>query len=597
MYGDDSPAPPPDYTMQRQAEASAESERRRAQARDYNAQVESFNNNARNFGNEVFNFGKGYSTLGIQDLNNKQEYKQLDDLSARLASLRFDNEKPNWSPTITSYGQSVSVDTPSLKNIDQNYLSNMERQLGQYRSTLDNLYNQRKIEEDRVGAYTNAFTSDINRALNGLDNLNIGDMSGLQSARNAQLDLESRFKNFRTPLANYNLNDWQDELTTLNTRLNDLFSQRSAEQNRIDNYRKSLTSDIDNYNRQLRGLGIADLDKINALNDLIDNRIADVNRFESPLTYDFGRFTNELSAADRGIENLLAKRADELERVRTYQDRALANAEDYLASANNMDVYSRSALDDLNRRLTLGEREIQGFSSPLSFDFSGSQSAIDAAQARIAELLAQREANLANIRQTGGALDDDIANIPLYDETTYNNRLSQLRDQLDALGQYSGAGVSPINSELGQVRTALENRLRELSAYRGTIESDAQKYINDLKAQGLYNIDEVQGLMGDGGRLGQLRQQIDQYKASQAEDEYRTLQTYLDTELARLQAEARQRDALAARERAALLDNGGQTFMVNGVPLTEAEYLALIKKKEEVDYATPINAFTAGLAG
>lgn len=600
MYGSDTPPPPPDYTYQRQQEAQAEYQSRLQQANAYNALVDKYNSELRNFGSQVMNYGSGFSRLGIADLKNKSEYTGLEDLQKQLAGLRFDNERPNWSPTITSYGQSVSVGVPTLKTVDTNYAANIDRMLSQYRSSLDNLYNQRQVEEDRVANYTNAFSGDIEKALGGLSDLKIEDLAGLQAARNFQYDLASRQRGFRSVLDPDGLAEYNDELARITDGINKMFADRKAEEDRIKAYRTGLSGDVASFSKDLRGLTIADLEKLNGLNDKVDDRILDIGTFESPLTFDFNNYLSQFNAYDQRIETLLQQRKDEEERIKTAQERALANSEDYLDSAKNMDFYSRSMIDDLNRRLTLGERELGTFKSLLPYDFKDSQANIDAAQELLTKLLAERETNLANIKTKGGSLDDDLASVDLWNEDEYNNRLEELRTQLEDLSQYSGYGVSPIARELTQVQRAIEKRLRELSAYRGTVETDAQKYIAELKRNGLYNVADVQALLAGDGRLAKLRSDIDKYKAYGADDEYDMLSEYLNSELSRLQEEARQKAALAERER--LAAGGGssaQVYMLDGVPLSEAEYLALIqqRKKDALYSGATTNAFTSGLAG
>lgn len=599
MCGGGSPPAPPDYTPQRNEEVSLENANRQAHAKSYNELVSKFNSDVDNFSKQVSSAIGAYNNKGIADLSgNKSEFDTINNLKEQLSGLRFDTERPNWSPTITSFGQSVSAAMPSLSTANVSGVANIQRMLDAADAKLNSAYNARENEQNRINAFTNGFQTDLERTRAMMDGLNIGDMAGLNAARNTIIDLQGKARGYSSPLDKDGLSEYDSQLADLNSRMTGLFNQRAEEEARVSNYRTALTNDIDNYTKQLRGLTIADLDKINALNDAIDQRALEARRFSSPLGADFGSLLSDLSGADRGIDQLLQQRQAELDRIKSTQDRSRMNAEDYLAAANNLDVYSRTALDDLMRRATVGEREIQGFSSLLPFDFAESQSAYDAAQARVEQLLAEREANLNAIRSAGSTLDDDLKDLPLYQEDTFNDRLSQLQEQLGQLAMYTGQGVQPINTELTSVRNALQGKLRELGTYRNTMETDLQNYLADLQANGLYSEADVQKIMASDGKLPELRKNLDLYRATQAEDEYRALQSYLNTQLARLQEENRQKAALAERERLALQNGYTAGMTYNGIPLTEAEYLALIAKKRDEQLATPTtNAFTAGLIG
>lgn len=599
MCGGGSPPAPPDYTPQRNEEVSLENANRQAHAKSYNELVSKFNADVDNFSKQVSSAISAYNNKGIADLSgNKSEFDTLNNLKEQLSGLRFETERPNWSPTITSFGQSVSAAMPSLSTANVSGVANIQRMLDAADAKLNSAYTARENEQNRINAFTNGFQTDLERTRAMMDGLNIGDMAGLNAARNTIIDLQGKARGYSSPLDKNGLSEYDSQLADLNARMTGLFNQRAEEEARVSNYRSALTNDIDNYTAQLRGLSIADLDKINALNDAIDQRALEARRFSSPLGADFGSLLSDLSTTDRGIDQLLQQRQAELDRIKSMQDRSRMNAEDYLAAANNLDVYSRTALDDLMRRATVGEREIQGFSSLLPFDFAESQSAYDAAQARVEQLLAEREANLNAIRSAGSTLDDDLKDLPLYQEDTFNDRLSQLQEQLGQLAMYTGQGVQPINTELTSVRNALQGKLRELGTYRNTMETDLQNYLADLQANGLYSEADVQKIMASDGKLPELRKNLDLYRATQAEDEYRALQSYLNTQLARLQEENRQKAALAERERLALQNGYTAGMTYNGIPLTEAEYLALIAKKRDEQLATPTtNAFTAGLIG
>ena len=599
MCGGGSPPAPPDYTPQRNEEVSLENANRQAHAKSYNELVSKFNSDVDNFSKMVSSSIGAYNKKGIADLaGDRSEFDSLDNLKQQLSGLRFETERPNWSPTITSFGQSVSAAMPSLNTANVSGVANIQRMLDAAESKLSSAYNSRETEQNRINNYANDFQTEIDTTRAMLDGLDFADLSSLNAARGSLIGLTGKSRGYSSVLDPNGLSEFNPEMDALKQKLDGLFAQRKAEEDRVKNYRSSLISDADNYTRQLRGMTIADLDKINQLNDALDARMLDASRFETPLTADFSSVLSGMYNTDRGIDQLLQKRQDELDRIKNTQDRASLNAEDYLAAANNLDVYSRSALDDLMRRTTLGEREIQGFSSLLPFDFSSSQSAYDSAQERVQQLLAERETNLNAIKTAGSLLDDNLGDVPLYQEDTFNDRLSQLQEQLSQLAMYTGQGVQPINTELSSVRNALQAKLRELGTYRNTMETDLQNYIADLQANGLYSESDVQKIMASDGKLPEFRKNLDLYRATQAEDEYRTLQSFLNAQLARLQEESRQKAALSERERLALQNGYTAGMTYNGIPLTEAEYLALIKKKQDEQNSMPTtNAFTAGLIG
>ena len=205
------------------------------------------------------------------------------------------------------------------------------------------------------------------------------------------------------------------------------------------------------------------------------------------------------------------------------------------------------------------------------------------------ELITKRSSSLDDI---SGGIDSSISNLDsteLYDEDAMQEMLAELSGRGNELAYYSGGRVGDLTKNISTNRGLVNARLDELYLKRDEYEADALQMLTDLgdSDYSRANYDEYAGL------IEPLRGDIDLYRAAQANDELKGLDTELARRLGLVEA-----DELALQQRQ---DQEGQDYGFEGDysltdPLTQAGYYNLFDEEEELDeFGNPISAFSVNV--
>jgi len=369
--------------------------------------------------------------------------------------------------------------------------------------------------------------------------LDISNLSQIENLQRELNKLQREANQFSSPLGSISA-----DVSGVQGTLNDLLTKRAEEEARINQFATQLGTQEDELRAILdNGLTIADLEEMENLRRRIDASQLDASRFDSLLgTSDAFRFPLEdLGILEGEVDQLFQDRADELARISQAEEdfaRMAANVERGAGSANR---FSKAALDAIQDQITSGQRDISEFTSLLPYNFGAEgmdataiQDYIDA-QAALDSAVAARGAELDAISGDLGAAVRDLDTTELYDEAAFDQMLDDLSAAGVDLSAYSGGRASDLLSELATSRKSVNQRLDDLYDRRDQYETEASEMLENLLASdyGRSNYEEYQGL------IDTLSEDIDLYKATQADDERKALSKELARRLGLVEADER----------------------------------------------------------
>lgn len=568
----------PDYGPQREAD------RQRIQA-DYDARGSSWNTNATSFNNSL----AGLSTT-FDDLSNRSRGlniadqagldafdRDLSSFRSSLSGLSAPSDRPVFTPTQTLYGQSVSFNLPTLVDPNNNLFNRLNSDLGGLTSTLSNLRTARENEQRRVSDFGTNINTQAATLASTLDGLDIANEGGLNMARSNLGGLRATLSNFTSPLGfTPNFAPGMDP-DSLGRRLDDLFGRRTAEQGRIRDFENAILSLSDNLRSGVQGLGIRDIDRVNALDTQLEDKRRAARRFSSVLPFDLSQETAELDEVDRIIEDLRTRRANEEARINTARGQFVDAADELTERASGLDMFSRPQLDAVASALARTRRDMGRFTSDLDFDFSPANTGLAAAEARLNELLGQRTQALDAARTRAQTLGQGIADIPLQDEAALTGRRNDISTARGDLMRFTGSDVNPVLTDYDNALSTINTRLTELTNRRAEIENQARQLMERANAASFYYADD---LSAPQSQLDAIRADADLFRAQQALDEIDAITRRLTSERSRMEADAAQVRARQDQERQAMERS---SFATEFGLMTPEQYNAFLMRRRQED--------------
>ena len=599
--GKKAPAPPPDYTAQKnQIRKSVEAQYRK-QADDYNKAVADYNVSLGNYSNQFDTLSSDIGGLSYTDLyddpttaENENPYSgfetQVKDLGNAINNLSFNQERPYFAPSAGSeYGTIGIQNIPTLNTVNRNQYDNLARRAGGLRGNLNQLMSDRRAEEDRVREFRNRALADIVSKGSVIGNLDISDEAQMDLATSDLARMDADRVAFNSPILAQmypsGFSQVQSQISGLGDTLQTLRDQRAAEQTRIADYKTGLQGQADEFRNRLSNLTIADETQMSDLLKDIDAKGRDVSRFSSVLPYDFAGESGDLHDLYQNTRDLERDRADELQRINRATQGFVDSARQAERSAEGGNIYSAAALDRIDDTLRDVNADIAGFSSVLPTDFTGVTGSLTDAGTALAALRERRTGALDDILSQIVGATGDLPNVAAHDQAGLDDLTKRLTAVGSELGQFSGGRVGGISDQLTAAQGTIDTRLEELASTRADLEAQAQSLMNDINNAQFYAADDL----GEGrGRFDTLSQEVELYNAQQALDELKTVEDRLNSERARLERDA---EAVTARERLARDDVIASLRNPTGVPqfdmltdtdpITLQRYLALLRGEEE----------------
>ena len=599
-------SPPPDYTAEKASYAATENQKRKAQADAYNASAKAFSDKLSGSVSQARNIKNSYGGYTIKDYNNfGNAEKEVNSLLGSLSSMNFSDVRPNYESVVQSPYGAVSVDTPSLMSIDYADRDAAQSELRSLLSQFNNLRNDYRGEEDKIRQSGQKLSSGIAGLKSGISRATIADLNALNEYQRQLDQYKADVGSFYSPIADITtiddtyLNQANSEFGGLEASLKDLFSKRTAEEERIKAYEKGILEQADRFNTDLGGYTIADEDKINALQKSIDDYQRQAGRFSSLLNFDLTDELGNLQGVEDNLGTLTAKREAELKRIKDAQDKYFLTANDIARTARTSSIYDQGYIDDIRENASQLRDEIGRFSSVLPADFARVLSQIDAADSATSSLESRRNAALDRIQSRFDSALAGAGDIAAYDEAAMRDRLYRLGNIDTELSRFSGGRADDIATQIASGVEQIDTRLRDLSTRRSQLEQQAQKLLATVKSASYTTGDQAAAGLSEAEKL---KSEIELYNAQQAIDEISAIMDRLNAEKSRLANDA---NAVAARQQVeqdqilrAIQGLGGDTGVV-GSGMTAQEYLALLQKKKQEDdaakQAAAISAFSSAL--
>ena len=479
----------------------------------------------------------GYDVSRLQNSDGTYDLGQANSTS-NIDRLLYDlgQERSGFNSLISD-----QIDDP-FTSFDTNYQS-ATGALSDFNTAVDN-------ERTRIGNYDQGLF-DYADTLLGEDSLGGYDITSGAALDTLKKEIDARQRQagrFDSELG-FDFGDSLSEVQGLEDQLDGLIRERDAEQAKIDNYRTSIDDIGFNYGQSAAGLGIADIDKINSLNNQIAALRTQAGRFTNPLTFDFSDVTGEgsaLAGAEGTLSNLLADRETELSRIGAegtrlgglydqYNTTFGGDAENEIAGLNISNI---DELNQLRRDIDAAQLGASRFDSELSTDdaFRYPLEDLSSLEGNVDQMLIDRRDELSRIENA----QTDFANAADAAERSAASGNYYSKAALDAIQERITSGqrdISGFDSLLdynfgaaGADGTAVQDYLDsqslldDLTSKRASaiddIESGITGSVADLDSTELYNEDAMQDMLADltgrgndlayfsGGRVGDLTRNI-----------------------------------------------------------------------------------------
>lgn len=477
---------------------------------------------------------------------------------------------------------------PTYASIDG--VNNLIRQFNEYTGNYDSLMGERNSALDADQEYRDTmtqmfgdFTDDFNRA----DIWDTGVLDGLYQ----------QFKGLRNDARGYEslLNDADFSgvaagLDAADALITGAQGTYDTEVDRVDNLLDTWSDDNILWGNAIGDLTIADQTGMDDYEGRIDNRMAEMLDFSSPLDTDISSYMSNLANLDTSVDQLRDARAAEEDQISRDRAAFLRQIAGIGRDIGRSDMYSGNALDSFEDSLSSIEDQIGSYDSLLNPQFDTSLANIDEQFGNIDQLWGERTDALT-------ALQDQIASIlgtsndaELYQEDVFNEALDDLDRQGRQLARFTGRGLDDAAFALDDATDAVGDRLTDLSNYRTDLESQAQDLLDSRAGMGNRFMDQG-ALDAFQASVNPLQEEIELYDAFEANNEMSNLLAMLEegqyginTDAASVQA----REDMEARQALADLFGGSfdREYIANQLAtgnIRGDEYTSLMRKLDEND--------------
>lgn len=468
-------------------------------------------------------FDQARNRLGSLSIANIDDIRALDtqiDDSARALSRFSSVLSPDFNRELSAYNETNSM--------------------------VDRLLQQRSAEESRIGNYEQQLLQRARMLEAQAQRLGIADASQATNLQ-AEADALRREASGFSSQIGFDLSQELAPLANVEARLSSVGQQRSAEQARIEAYRTSLQTRLADLQSRAGALTIADLDQIRALDQELSSLDRESRSFRAELPFDFNNMFESYGDVDRTLADLYNRRNSEEQRVAFATQSAQDRANDLLRSATLSDFYDASRLDSLAFDIQNARNSASGFSSVLGADFGRANDALAQADARLAALRAQRSTALSDISSRASGITDALNTAPLQDEATQRQQRALAQQALNELAMFRGEDVAAARRSFSDILGLADQRANDLAARRTDIEGRARQMRSTLRTNPFASDADLRARRAEIDAFGT---EINDFRATQAEDELADIYRILDSEGQRITADQANVAEVARRERA-----------------------------------------------
>ena len=439
----------------------------------------------------------------------------------------------------------------------------------------------RRYSQQRDDDYQRGLQTQLDTLGSRLGGYTINDLSSINAAM-GQLDL------LGNQAANYS-SDTSDGLSLsgadqYRSQLQDLLAQRTAEQNRFDEFGRGV-------NTSLAGYG----------DYTVNNDLDAAERALRQLMLEAQNYRTDLDVDLRSPQSQIQFALDDMRRLGMDRDRqqgivdearreAEQNLSNFGRSYTNVDYRNMQALDDLTRQLD--DVTNPNLNVDLNYDFSDLAGQTDPYREIVANMRDRRMRDLNVLGEDIGGIGNTLSGFQGEDGQLRDiqgaSEVYDVRDRLgDALGALDQFGTGERSNELRQQIFGQDETYAQLSDQlrdrQGQIESDAQAQLDALSNARLTRPDDIRDFEQ---ALKDLTGQRDLFDASVAADELQRLTDQIASRRSDLERDEAARIARQELERRRALQTQGAAGFNNQYmsPDDYSAYLRALELGRDDDY-------------
>lgn len=439
----------------------------------------------------------------------------------------------------------------------------------------------RRYSQQRDDDYQRGLQTQLDTLGSRLGGYTINDLSSINAAM-GQLDL------LGNQAANYS-SDTSDGLSLsgadqYRSQLQDLLAQRTAEQNRFDEFGRGVNTSLANYGDYTVN---EDLD---AAERALRQLMLEAQNYRTDLDVDLRSPQSQIQFALDDMRRLGMERDRQQGIVDEARREAEQNLSNFGRSYTNVDYRNMQALDDLTRQLD--DVTNPNLNVDLNYDFSDLAGQTDPYREIVANMRDRRMRDLNALGEDIGGIGNTLGGFQGEDGQLRDiQSASEVYDVRDRLGEALGAldqfGTGERSNELRQQIFGQDETYAQLSDQlrdrQGQIESDAQAQLDALSNARLTRPDDIRDFEQ---ALNDLSGQRDLFDAAVAADELQRLTDQIASRRSDLERDEAARIARQELERRRALQTQGAAGFNNQYmsPDDYSAYLRALELGRDDDY-------------
>ncbi len=423
----------------------------------------------------------------------------------------YNTELSNYSTQFNNYSNQGNDLFSQVQNLDMgnesaisNYRKQAQKSLGQFNS-LANQYSMMERPE---------FQTHYNGINSGGAYLPVG----------VTIDAPTLNRGFNS----FQLDTMNDGFENALSHLDKLDSDRKSELNRVSNFRDDFRSTLSDMQNNLSGLGIGDMNQVNAFSNALNmekQRLAD---FDSPLQNDFSFSNNLIANMESQLGDLNSRYNTEQQRIGDFQNTMNTAAQGWAGTLDGLDMTHGDQINTLHTDINRMIDDANNFNSEATPNFD--MTSLMDVRRTVDDLKSAREAELGRINSlesnamtTADWLNSTAASSQGYSMSGIDAMQKQLDDQRGRLGDFS----STLDYDFADEIAALDSSQLALDELRGrrsnavdSMFADQSRILSEINAIDLSNESglkdlqsEIRRLQGQangysGGRIADLNTQL-----------------------------------------------------------------------------------------
>lgn len=251
-------------------------------------------------------------------------------------------------------------------------------------------------------------------------------------------------------------------LGEIETLIDTLRADRTAEKDKISDFRRGVNTDLDRLLSTVGGLDYWEQNQIDQITSEYNDLKSNVKRFSSPILdqVNAGNFDNvdrRMGRLGDLLGRLENKRTKEEGRISNFSDRLLNTSDNIRNRLDDLDISDLKQLENLQDTIDDRVRDAGRFSSNLGYNFNNEIAELSSLDSDINAMLAERDAERSRITaaKEGFATEyDDIERLVGQSSIYDMGALNALDRRLDKFGRDTGNFKSDLNFNLGNYDTA-----------------------------------------------------------------------------------------------------------------------------------------------